>query len=119
MEAEIVIRKARRFDINEIWRLLHNENMAWDDDKILREIDRLYLLTYGNKLLSILHGSFIRGSESVSFVAVHPMYPEDSLRSAVIHSLLGIVCRRPRCDIEQLKGCKNGHPKMTVEQEAL
>lgn len=101
METEIVVRKARDVDVQDIWHLLHNENMAWDDEQILRELDSLYLLTYGNKLLCILRGSFRQKSESISFVAVHPMYPEDSLRAAVVYGLAGILCRRPQCDIER------------------
>ena len=41
MEAEIVLRKAQVFDVHEIWHLLHNESISWDDEQILGEIEHL------------------------------------------------------------------------------
>lgn len=94
----IILRPAQVSDAKEIWQLVHAEGKGWGMDQILEEINRLYVLTYRKRFLGVLCGTFTPGKETVSWVAVHPMYPENTLRTAMIQGLWGIVSRRPQND---------------------
>lgn len=94
-EEAIMLRPARLGDVDEIWHLLHNEGMAWDLAKITGEIGRLFVLTYQKRYLGVLCGTFMPGREELSWVVVHPMYPDGPLRTAMIQGLWGVLCRRP------------------------
>ncbi len=96
---EITIRNAQPADVEEIWHLLHNECMAWSAERILSEIATLYILSCGKRLLGVLCGAACRGRLTVSWVTVHPMYPDDSLRLAMIYGLSGALWRQPICAI--------------------
>ncbi|WP_027363658.1 hypothetical protein [Desulfotruncus alcoholivorax] len=98
---EIVIRKAIPSDTKEIWHLLHNNNIPWDISRIHKEMDFLTVLSFEKRLLGVFHGSINPGFEKISWVAGHPMYPEDSLRAVLFYSLFGVICRLPGAKIEQ------------------
>jgi hypothetical protein len=99
MTAEaIVIRPASLAEVDEIWRLLHDKSLGWSRQQVVDEIGRLYVMRYGDKLIGVLNGSFAAGKEMVSWVAVHPMFPENTLGTAMISGLWGILCRRPAGD---------------------
>lgn len=97
-DGAIILRPAEAADSGEIRHLIHAEGKTWSSEYILRNIGRLYVLTYGKRILGVLCGTFTPGKETVSWVAVHPMYPESSLRAAMIQGLGGILCRRPLSD---------------------
>lgn len=99
--AEIVVRKAIPSDAKEIWHLLHNNNIPWDISRIHKEMDFLNVLSFEKRLLGVFHGSVKPGFEKISWVAGHPMYPEDSLRAVLVYSLFGVICRLPGVKIEQ------------------
>lgn len=94
----IILRPAQVSDAEEIWDVVHNEGKGWSVERIHREIDRLFVLTYQKRFLGVLCGTFTPGKESVSWVVIHPMYPESSLRTAMIQGLWGILSRRPQND---------------------
>lgn len=96
----IILRPAQVSDAKEIWHLIHAEGKGCSIDRILQEIDRIYVLTYRKRYLGVLCGTFTPGRETVSWVAVHPMYPESSLKTAMIKGLWGVLCRRPYRDRE-------------------
>lgn len=98
---EIIIRKAAPADVKLIWHLLHCEGKAWDIGHILEEINSLYVLSRGKKLVGVLHSTAAGGDENVTWVAVHPMYPEGSVRTFLTYGLFGIACRLPEAEIKQ------------------
>jgi len=98
---EIIIRKAVPADVKAIWHLLHCESKAWDTGHILKEINSLYVLSWGKKLVGVLHSTAVAGDEKIAWVAVHPLYPEGSVRTFLTYGLLGVVCRLPEAEITQ------------------
>ncbi len=109
---EIIIRKAVPADVKAIWHLLHCESKAWDTGHILKEINSLYILSSEKKLIGVLHSTAVAGDEKIVWVAVHPMYPEGSVRIFLAYGLLGVACRLPEAEVKQrikssLKKCKH------------
>ncbi|NPV90770.1 MAG: hypothetical protein HPY50_08360 [Firmicutes bacterium] len=96
---QIRIRPAQPSDAVEIWRLLHNDQRPWNLERVRREIDEMYVLTHRERLLGVLHGSFAGRRGDLDWVSVHPMYPEDSLRAAMVGGLYGVLCRQPLSEV--------------------
>lgn len=94
----IILRPAEASDAEGIWEVVHAEGIAWSIEEILKDIARLFVLTYQKRILAVLCGIFTPGRESVSWVKVHPMYPESSIQLAMIQTLWGVLCRRPLND---------------------
>lgn len=109
---EITIRKAIPSDAKAIWHLLYCENKVWDVDRIIKEINSLYVLSLGKKLVGVSYSTATPGCEKIAWVAVHPMYPEGSVRAFLAYGLLGVICRLPETEVEQriksyLRICKH------------
>ena len=98
---EITIRKAIPADAQAIWHLLRCENKGWNIDRINKEINSLYVMSLGNKLVGVSHGSVTPGCEKIAWTAIHPMYPEGSGRAFLAYGLLGVICRMPETEVEQ------------------
>lgn len=95
MESEITIRKANFTDIEAIWELLRVEKEMWSAEKILMNIENLFVIIYKNSIACVLHGTLAPGREKIDWVAVHPMYPENSVSYSMIYMFWGIICRKP------------------------
>lgn len=94
-DGQIILRPARSEDAEEIWHLLHNEGKGWGIERIINEVERLYVLMYQKRYLGVLCGTISPGREDMSWVVVHPMYPESPLRTAMIEGLWGVLLRQP------------------------
>jgi hypothetical protein len=90
VEGGIVLRLAEIADADEIRAVMHAEGKIWDDAKIMDNIDRLYVLTYGKRILGVLCGTVTKGKETIAWVVVHPGYPENSIRAAMLQGLWGV-----------------------------
>jgi hypothetical protein len=95
MKSEITIRKADFNDTEEIWELLRVEKEMWSTEKILMNIENLFVIIYKNSIISVLHGTTVPGREKIDWVAVHPGYPENSVSYSMIYMFWGIICRKP------------------------
>ena len=89
----IYIRNARKSDVEDIFWLLHSESIPWDTDKIASETESLYVLTLNGKLICVAACGSKGGRTSIEWTAVHPMYPEALLSSAVNDLLSCLLLR--------------------------
>ena len=110
----IIVRKAVPADAKAIWHLLHCENKVWDVGRISKKINSLHVLLLGKKMVGVSHGTTTPGCEKIAWVAVHPMYPESSVRAFLAYGLLGVTCRLPETEVEnRIKSyfslCKHKH----------
>jgi hypothetical protein len=96
---EIKIRPALPADAVEIWRLLHTDHHIWGLEKVRQEIGGMYVLSHREKLLGVLRGSFGDRRGALEWVSIHPMYPENTLRTAMVSALCGVLCRQPLNEI--------------------
>lgn len=92
---EIIIRQAAARDVKEIWELMRSEYEMWNEEKILSHLAHLFVIIYMGKIVGVLHGTFAPDSQSIDWVAVHPMYPQSSVSLALICGLWGVMCRKP------------------------
>lgn len=98
----ITIRQAVPGDAEAIWHLLRCENKAWDVHRISKEIHSLHVLFRGKKLVGVFHGRAAPGGEKITWMAVHPMYPESSVRLFLAYGFFGVACRMPANKVRQL-----------------
>jgi len=94
----IILRPAEAADAEEIRQMVHAEGKTWSIEQIYRNIDRLFVLIHKKRILGVLCGTFTKGKETVSWVTVHPMYPESAVQTAMINGLWGVLCRKPYID---------------------
>ncbi len=97
-DAAIILRPAEITDAEAIRQVIHAEGKTWDLERIIANIDSLFVLIYQKRILGVLCGTFTPGKETVSWVSVHPMYPESSLGMAMVQGLRGVLSRRPLHD---------------------
>lgn len=83
-----IIRKARPSDGENIYRLLHSESIPWDMKQIEENIENLYVAVHESKLVCVACCDTDNRSIKIKWTAVHPMYPEGKLSSAVCGFLL-------------------------------
>lgn len=91
----IIIRPAKEIDIDEIQKVLHSEGKMWDIAKIAMNINKIFILTYQNKIIGVLYGNLNANKFEISWVIVHPMYPENSIRTAMHQAIGGVLMRQP------------------------
>jgi N-acetylglutamate synthase-like GNAT family acetyltransferase len=91
----IIIRPAKETDIEEIQKVLHSEGKMWTITKIAMHINKIFILTYQNKIISVLYGNSTADKFEISWVIVHPMYPENSIRIAMHQAIGGVLMRQP------------------------
>ncbi len=91
----IIFRQAVENDSEEIWYLLHADSKMISAPKILELIEQLYVLEYQKRILGVLCGTYFKYQVNIPWVAIHPLYPEDSLREAMIQQFSSIFCHYP------------------------
>ena len=92
---EIIIRKAEIRDTEDILELLLCEGKLPDSCKLETLIQDLYILTYRERILAVLSGRVKEQKVDVDWAAVHPLYPENSIETAMKAALLGVAARQP------------------------
>lgn len=95
MKDELTIRKASSSDVEEIWELMRIEKELWSTEKILMNIEDLFVIIYKNSIISVLYGTLKPGMEKIYWVLGHPMYPEKAVCNLMIFWFWGILCRNP------------------------
>ncbi|MBU4227878.1 hypothetical protein KJ987_06470 [bacterium] len=91
----IIIRPAEEIDVEQIQKVLHTEGEMWGIDKIVMNIKRLFILTYQNKIIGVLYGNLTPHKFEISWVVVHPMYPENSIRTAMRQAIGDVLMHQP------------------------
>ncbi len=91
----ICFEKAHPFDLQSIWYLLHANSQMMREEGILAVLDRLYILHYRQRILGVLCGTYEQRKVIIHWVAIHPLYPEKSLREAMIREFTAVICREP------------------------
>lgn len=91
----VSFRKADEKDLNPIWDLFHANCITLQDEEILRRIHEMYVLEYQKRILGVLCGTYLEGRVNIVWIAIHPLYPENALREAMIQQFAGIFCRMP------------------------
>lgn len=91
----IIIRPAEEIDVEQIQKVLHNEGEMWDIDKIVMNIKRLFILIYQNKIIGVLYGNLTPHKFEISWGVVHPMYPENSIRTAMRQAIGDVLMHQP------------------------
>lgn len=92
-QGEIVFCRAEVFDIEVIWRLLHSDSRMRSEEYIREHLNRIYILTEGKRVLGVLCGIPRTGKAEVSWLVVHPLYPESIIAEIMIRNLQGIYSR--------------------------
>lgn len=91
---EIIIRPAEQVDIEQIWRVLHAEGCVWSIEKITKNINKLFVLIHRDLVLGILFGLTTPNGITVSWVKVHPMYSETSIKNTMVSALTSVIRRQ-------------------------
>lgn len=91
----ICFEKAHPLDLRSIWYLLHANSRMLSEERLLADLDRLYILHYRQRILGVLCGTYEQRKVIIHWVAVHPLYPEKSLREAMIREFTAVICREP------------------------
>jgi N-acetylglutamate synthase-like GNAT family acetyltransferase len=100
----IHFRKASEVDLDSIWDLLHANGIGLKNEEILQLIDRIYILEYQKRIMGVLCGNYSEGRVNILWTAIHPIYPEHSLREAMIQQFTAIICRIPGDGIKMSPG---------------
>ncbi len=88
---ELVIRPARIGDVKGIWDLLHANTLAWPEERFTVELPKIWVMLQDSKMRGVLKGNFEVGELKVEWVAIHPLYPEQQLREAIIKGICAIL----------------------------
>lgn len=92
---QIVIRLAETSDIEFISEILQAEGKMWDKESIAANLYNFYVLAYQDKVIGVLYGTVNTNKAEISWVAVHPMFPESSIRIAMCQALYGVLEHKP------------------------
>lgn len=94
-DSGLIFRSARADDLDMIWNLLHAVSISWNDERIIANLDGMYLLFQDKKLLGVLKvDQSTKGK--VLWSAVHPIYPEKQINTLMMECLgsLQYIARR-------------------------
>lgn len=94
-DGTIFFEKANLPDLREIWYILHADSRMLKEEQLLEKINDLYVLRYQKRILGVLCGTYSAGKVDISWVVIHPLYPEKTLRQAMIREFSGVLCREP------------------------
>jgi hypothetical protein len=89
--ANLAVRPARLDDNKEIWDILHSDSRAWSMERIAANLSRLWVLTRNGRIIGVLCESPLTGSSVPDWVAIHPFYPEKSLRELMTRAIGAIL----------------------------
>lgn len=103
LDNSIIIRRAELGDSDDIFSLVAADGHHMSMGYIIGIIDSLYVLIYRKRILGVLCGTPNAGKGKLNWAAVHPMYPESSLVTAMINSIQGVFFRQPVNDTPSQK----------------
>lgn len=103
-KANIVIRQALLSDCYDIWSLAHNEGYRITERYIVNNIDKIYVLEFEKRILGAVCGKTDTVSGDIEWAAIHPMYPEKSLVTAMINGISGVFFKRNPQKSRELRG---------------
>ncbi len=92
-QTEIVFRRAKDSDVDVIWKLLHADGQMRNEVYIWEHLDRIYLLLEGKRVLGALCGIPRINKVEISWLVIHPLYPELIIAEIMIGEFQGIYCR--------------------------
>lgn len=87
----IVIRRAHKADILDIWHLFHAEGIALSVGDVEERLDNCYVVERGTKVLGAYNHS---DGQQPELIAVHPLYPQkvvEDIMIKVVNNLLDKV----------------------------
>ncbi len=92
-QSEIIFRRAKESDMNLIWKLLHADSRMRSEVYIREHLDRIYLLLEDKRVLGALCGIPRTNKAEISWLVIHPLYPESVIAEIMIREFQGIYCR--------------------------
>jgi len=57
---------------------------------IIEELPKLRVMVRDSKMLGVINGNFGAGAIKIEWIAIHPLYPEEQLREAMIKGVYAI-----------------------------
>lgn len=91
----ICFEKAIPLDIQPIWYLLHANSKMMSEEQISGFLDELYILRFRQRILGVLCGNYYKRQVVIHWVIIHPLYPEKTLKEAMIKAFSAVYCREP------------------------
>lgn len=91
-QSEIIFRKAKIEDIPQIWELLHAASQMKDEQSIQENLEQLFVLTQGKRILGVLCGITKSGAATVNWIVIHPLLAESVISKIMILEYQNIFC---------------------------
>jgi len=91
-QSEIIFRKAKIEDVPQIWELLHAASQMKDEQSIQENLEQLFVLTQGKRILGVLCGITKSGAATVNWIVIHPLLAESVISKIMILEYQNIFC---------------------------